>query len=327
MKSAAKGGTGRRFMGYNIGDVGGEATGGVDVWEATLDLSDPFATTISGDFNEIPLFGGGGGEASGGYTFSALSNPAWGTLVTNSVTGEYTFIVNRSAVINSGNSQVVSFTVTGSDGSSTDTDTVTITILICVARGTLIQTEAGPVPVERLTIGDRVTTLDGPPQPVRWIGSRRLSRTELEVDPSLRPIRIAQAALGEGAPARDLLVSPQHRVLLNGWRAELFFGEPQVLVPAKSLVNDSTITVMHDVEGVEYFHLLFDCHEIILTENLPTESFFPGAHSMAELDGAARAELLRLFPALAEDAGYGEPARPSLRPWEARVLTAPVAEA
>lgn len=308
-------------MGYNISETSGNTTGGPSDWDQTLDLTDPSATSVSGDFDEVPLLGGGSpGEASGGYSFSAVDNPGYGTLVTNPVTGEYTFIVDRSAVIASGTDQVVSFTVAGSDGANVDEDTVSITILICVARGTLIETETGPVPVETLAVGDRVVTFDGPTQPIRWIGSRLLTGHEMARDPSLKPIRISAHALGPDAPSRDLLVSPQHRVLLDGWRAELLFAEGQVLVPAKTLVNDHSITVEHAAREVEYFHLLFDSHEIILTEGLPTESFFPGDHAMDELDRAARDEILRLFPQLQGAHGYGEPARPSLRAWEARVL-------
>lgn len=311
-------------MGYNISETSGNTTGGPSDWAQTLDLSDPSATSVSGDFDVVPLFGGGSpSEATDGYVFSAVSNPGYGTLVTNATTGEYTFIVDRSAVITSGTDQVITFTVTGTSGGSSDEDTVTITILICVARGTLIETPDGPLPVETLSVGDRVVTLDGPPQPVRWIGSRHLSQQDLACTPTLRPIRITADALGPGVPSRDLLVSPQHRVLLDGWRAELFLAEPQVLVPAKMLVNDHSITVDHEVTEVEYFHLLFDSHQIILTEGLATESFFPGDHAMDELDRAVRDEIVQLFPQLRDPASYGDPARPSLRTWEARVLMGP----
>lgn len=312
-------------MGYNINEVSGSTTGGPDLWSQTLDLSDPGATMVTGDFDAGPISGGSNGEAPSGYSFSSLSTTSYGSLVANTTTGEYTFIVDRDAVIASGNDQVVSFTVTGGSGGFSDTDTVEITILICVARGTLIETDTGPVPVESISPGDRVATLDGPSKPVRWIGSRRVGASELARDASLRPIRIAQDALGPGRPARDLIVSPQHRIFLTGWRNELLFGETQVLVPAKSLLNDQTITLAHDLDEVEYFHLLFDTHEIIFTEGTPTESFLPGDHTMMALDAAVRDELLTLFPELCGSTGFGPPARPALRHWEARVLARDIA--
>ncbi len=207
-------------------------------------------------------------------------------------------------------------------GSQSDTDSVTLNILICVMLGTLIGTPGGLVPVEDLQVGDLVLTVDGRAEAIRWIGSRRLTAGELLRDPSLRPVRIAAGAFGPDRPARDLSVSPQHRVLLSGWRAELFFGEETVLAPAKGLVDDRAVRIDREVDDVEYFHLLFDRHEIILTEGLPTESFYPGPHSLRELDTSARAELLRLFPQLEADEIALDPAGPGLRPWEARLLSA-----
>jgi hypothetical protein len=135
----------------------------------------------------------------------------------------------------------------------------------------------------------------------------------------LAPVRIAAGALGN---ARDLLVSPQHRMLLTGWKARLHLGEAEVLAAAAMLVNDSTIR--RETGGtVEYFHMLFDSHEIVWAEGAPSESFHPGEQSWSALDRAARDEILALFPEL--DAGfdsYGPAARMSLKAHEARVMTA-----
>ncbi|MBN2906003.1 MAG: Hint domain-containing protein [Rhodobacteraceae bacterium] len=306
-------------MGYNISEVSG-ATGGVSDWEFTLDLS-AGTTTISGDFDVVPLLGGGGAsEATDGYVFSALDRPDLGTLSWNGTTGQFTFTVNTAAVAATGSDQQVSFGVVGTSGANSDDDTVTINILICVARGTLIEGACGPVAVEALSVGDLVQTLDGPPVPIRWIGRRRLGPETLHSTPSLRPIRICRGALGGGLPWRDLRVSPQHRVLLRDWRAELLFGEAEVLVPAKCLVNDKTIVVEPAVEQVEYFHLLFDQHELIFTEGAPTESFHPGPFALRELDEPARAELVTLFPELDRGVTLWPAARPALKPWEGKML-------
>ncbi|MBO9452402.1 Hint domain-containing protein [Tropicibacter sp. R16_0] len=309
-------------MGYNISDVGGETANGVDVWDATLDLSLSNATTVSGDFDVVSLFSGASlGEATDGYSFSALSNPTLGTLDFNETTGTYTFTVDWGAVLATGSDQVVSFTVTGTSGGNSDTDTVVVNLLICVTRGTLIQTTKGSVPVEDLSTGDLVETLDGAPEPVRWIGSRKLSAAELIFDESKRPVVFEPGSLGADLPERDLSVSPQHRMFLQGWQAQLLFGEDQVLVPAKSLVNGSSIRKAEVTGDVEYFHLLFDAHQIIFTEGAPTESFHPGAYTLSELDGAVRDELFELFPELRSDDGYGKTACIALRPWEAALLT------
>lgn len=308
-------------MGYNISDQGGQTSASGGTWVATLDLSLSNATTVSGDFNVVPIFGSPS-EATDGYTFSALSDPSLGTLSFNPTDGTYTFTVDWAAVIATGSDQVISFTVTGTSGGSSDADTVVINLLICVARGTLIDTTGGPVAVEDLKAGDLVKTKDGPPQPVRWVGSRKVSKAELRADPALRPIRIVNGALGKGRPGRDLVVSPQHRVFLQDWRAQLMFGEDQVLVPAKGLINDQTILCDNSTDAVEYFHILFDEHQIIYTEGLETESFHPGAYTLSELSESTRAELFRLFPRLRDGDGYGPVAHSVLRPWETKMLTA-----
>ncbi len=202
-----------------------------------------------------------------------------------------------------------------------DEDSVTITILVCVARGTLIETSHGDVPVEKLAVGDLVQTLDNGLQPVRWIGSRKIGAAELAGNDSLLPIRILKGALGEGLPEKDLLVSPQHRVLVGGWRAELLFGESEVLAPAKGLINDHTVIRDTSVEEIEYFHVLFDSHEIIKTDGAFTESFHPGAYTMREMDDAARAELIQILPQLATASGsYGNTARMVLKTSEAGLI-------
>ncbi|MCR8724458.1 Hint domain-containing protein [Frigidibacter sp. ROC022] len=311
-------------MGYNISDVSGNGTGttssGLDGWEFTGDLSaNPGLTTISGDF-DVVSDGVSEGEASS-YTFSALSTTQFGTLSTNSSDGTFTFTIDKSALYASGSDQVVTFTVTGGDGISSDTDSVSIRLLICLARGTLIETPQGPVRVEDLEVGDLVRTADGRAEPLRWVGSRRVSSAELDQHLHLRPVRIQAGALGAGVPARDLIVSPQHRVLIRGWRAELYFGEAEVLVPAKALINDHSIRVDHPADGVEYFHLLFDRHEMIVTEGATTESFHPGQYSVSALGAAVQTELWQLFggrPAYAA-------ARPVLTVREAAVLGVPAA--
>ena len=95
----------------------------------------------------------------------------------------------------------------------------------------------------------------------------------------------------------------------------------EVLAPAKGLVNDDTIRVDRTVPEIEYFHLLFSEHEVMVTNNLPTESFFPGKTSLNGIDRAARKELFEILPDLAEDVeSYGTLAEPGLRMWEARMV-------
>ncbi|MEM9369976.1 MAG: Hint domain-containing protein [Pseudomonadota bacterium] len=207
---------------------------------------------------------------------------------------------------------------------STDGPSIPYNTIVCFTRGTRIETPDGEVPIERLSAGDCVTGTDGRVLTVKWIGSRRLNTTALATQPHLRPIRIAAGALGRGLPRRELCVSPQHRMLVDDWRSELLFGEREVLVPAKALVNDRDIRVLPVRKEVEYFHILFDRHEVISAEGAPSESFHPGETALSSLDWAARDEVLTLFPELAKPDGirnFGPTARPVLRPFEAAALT------
>ena len=175
-------------------------------------------------------------------------------------------------------------------------------------------TDRGEVPIEELEEGDLVQTMDNGLQPIRWIGS-----TVRKAHGHLAPICIKEGTLDN---ARDLFVSPQHRMLVTGWRAELLTGEAEVLASAKSLVNDSTITRVEGGE-VEYFHMLFDQHEIVFAEGSPSESFHPGQEGWKALDEATRDEILELFPELAGDQfeNYGPTARTNIKFGDGQVLS------
>lgn len=182
----------------------------------------------------------------------------------------------------------------------------------CFTPGTLILTPAGPRPIESLAIGDRVITRDHGAQRIRWIGRRKMPARG-----RFAPIRFMPGALGN---TREMRVSPQHRMLLQGWRAELLFGTDEVLVAAKHLVNGDTIHV-DPSDTVEYIHLLFDRHEIVYSEGCPSESFHPGEHMM-ESDQAIREELLAIFPELDNETGRRQwaMARSVLKAHEAALL-------
>lgn len=186
-------------------------------------------------------------------------------------------------------------------------------VVVCFTKGTLIETASGEKTVEVLAVGDLLRTLDHGFQPIRWIGSARHPALG-----ALAPVMIRKGVLGN---QRDMMVSPQHRMLLTGWRAELFFGEGEVLATAKSLINDRDI---FRVEGgfVEYFHILFDNHEIIFAEGAPSESFYPAEMGAQALSKETRDEILTIFPHLGamDFAGYGAPARASLKFKEAALM-------
>ncbi len=193
-------------------------------------------------------------------------------------------------------------------------------IVPCFVAGTLIQTDLGKRPIEDLKPGDLVQTMDHGFQPIRWIGSRKLDAVDLALKPTLLPICIRAGALGKNVPSRDLIVSPQHRVLLSGWREELLFGEQYVLAAAKHLVNGETI-YQHQTTEVEYFHMLFDQHEIVLAENAHSESFHPGDYIIDKMDKNTRNEIFEIFPELRDNASaYGPTVQPTLKQYECMML-------
>ena len=147
--------------------------------------------------------------------------------------------------------------------------------MICFTPGTLIRTEGGDVPVELLVPGDRVLTKDDGPLPIEWRGQRDISGARLFAMPHLRPIRLRTHAFFPQVPSEDLFVSPDHQLLLRGRAADQLFGTPEVLVPAKCLVNNRTITVDHHCKQVRYLHLMLDRHAIVWANGLETETFHP----------------------------------------------------
>lgn len=163
--------------------------------------------------------------------------------------------------------------------------------IACFTRGTLIETDRGLVAVEDLAAGDRVITLDNGPQPLLWVGAARVSGRDAHA-----PVRIEKGVLGNDRP---LEVSPCHRMLLTGWRAQALFSEDQVLVAAQNLTLHEGINRRRCTQ-VEYFHLLFETHEIIRANGALSESLNPAQEAIGAMGHAARAEVLALFPELSE---------------------------
>ncbi|MEP0565185.1 MAG: Hint domain-containing protein [Paracoccaceae bacterium] len=184
--------------------------------------------------------------------------------------------------------------------------------IICFTKGTLIRTPMGERRIETLQAGDVVLTLDNGPQPIRWIGCKTVRASG-----ALAPIRFQRGVIGNN---RELLVSPQHRMLCSGYRAQLHFGESEVLAPAKALVDDFNITV--DYGGmVTYVHMLSDTHQIVTANGAQSESFYPGGTGLEAIEDAARAEVFTLFPELRSNmASYGPAIRPCVKPHEARAM-------
>ena len=219
-------------------------------------------------------------------------------------------------VVGDGDTEEFSFTYTvESSTGDTDTGFVTVNSVPCFVAGTLIATPDGEVPVETLSPGDLVMTRDHGAQPLRWIGTR-----EVDASGDFAPIHIAEGTFGQH---RALMLSPLHRVLIRDSLAELLFGEGEVLVAARDLVNDSTVRPVPGGQ-VTYVHILFDQHQVVFSEGLETESFLPGPQTARSFEAEIVREICALFPEIDPETGHGysPAARRMLKRYEAQVLMA-----
>ncbi|MBU2944459.1 Hint domain-containing protein [Shimia thalassica] len=186
---------------------------------------------------------------------------------------------------------------------------------ICFTPGTLILTQHGERPVETLKAGDLVLTKDDGLQPIRWIGA-----SETDGTGDFAPVRLSKEAL-DGAQ-RDLLVSPQHRFLMDNWMNELLFGDREVFASATHL-EDGNLVRREPCEKVTYVHMMLDRHQVVFAEGVATESFYAGDVGVAAMSATAREAMFRAFPHLREDlSAYGATARPCLRRHEVELLRA-----
>ncbi|MFD0860373.1 Hint domain-containing protein [Roseovarius aquimarinus] len=193
--------------------------------------------------------------------------------------------------------------------------------IICFTPGARILTPRGERAIETLRPGDMVITRDNGPQPIRWIGSRTVPGTD-----TFAPVSIAAHVL-DGA-ARSLLVSPQHRLLFTGYKAELLFGCDEVLVAAKHLIDGRDVIAAPQAE-VTYIHMMLDRHEVVYADGAATESFHAGDIGISAISDRSREEMFGIFPELrADPSAYGKTARRCLKGHEAQLLLprpAPVA--
>jgi len=219
----------------------------------------------------------------------------------------------------------ISYTISDPSG---ETDTAEIVVSVtpvvvpCFTPGTLIATPIGERLVEDLRMGDRIITRDNGIQEIRWTGTKVLTGHNLARAPHMRPVLIQKGALGGGMPEHDILVSPNHRILVANDKTALYFEESEVLVAAKHLTGLDGVDEVGTM-GVTYLHFMFDNHEVVLSNGAWTESFQPGDYTLEGIGNAQRDEIFDLFPELQSEAGINSyaSARRSLKKHEARLLT------
>jgi antigen 43 len=151
------------------------------------------------------------------------------------------------------------------------------TIPVCFLRGTRIATISGDVAVEDLLVGDRVVTRRGDDMiadTVIWVGRRRVRVTAGPGAIERFPVRIRADALRDGVPSRDLLVTQEHCLLVG-----------ERLIPARMLVNGSSIVVDTGITDYECYHVELDHHAILIAEGMEAESYLDTGNRAGFLDG------------------------------------------
>ncbi|KRS12512.1 2,3,4,5-tetrahydropyridine-2,6-carboxylate N-succinyltransferase [Roseovarius atlanticus] len=317
----------------NSGDVNSIRIGIADVTDANYDSTliiagDSVQTTLVAQddvsnlfptgFKTLDVLGNDVNNTAGALTITQINgqNVVAGSTVTLA-TGQVVLVNADGTITVEGDGDVeevnFTYTVESANGQS-DVGFVTLNSVPCFVAGSRILTECGDVPVEQLRAGDLVLTRDEGLQPLRWVGHREVPGVG-----AFAPVRILANTFGEH---NELWLSPLHRVLIRDSLAELLFGEREVLVAAKDLVNDRSVRRV-EVETVDYFHLLFDRHQVIMSEGLPTESFLPGPQIKNSFEAEIVQEICTLFPELDIETaeGYSPAARRMLRGYEAQILS------
>ena len=265
------------------------------------------------------------GDDTGQWTAETLTG-AYGSQLVIDADGNWTYSADNSnaliQALNSGDTLTEVFTVTSAAGTSTITITINgLDEPPCFVAGTWIDTPHGARPIEDLRAGDLVLTRDHGPQPLRWIGARHISQQHDENYEKLRPIRVLKDSFGPGVPGRDLLVSPMHRMLVRDPLAALLFGQEEILCAAKLLINGRNI-YRDSARETSYYHMLFDDHQVVTSNDCASESFYPGRVGLSAFEAQSREEVFSLFPELRTmPETYGKTARYTLRAYEAKLLS------
>lgn len=178
------------------------------------------------------------------YTFNGSGGSPTGFFATS---GGTTYFYSHTAI--AGSTNIGAINTAGSE------------VITCFTAGTLILGEHGEVPVESLKAGDLVRTASGALRPVKWIGEQRISLRFISRHRSL-PVKVKARALGENSPARDLVVSPGHAILVDG-----------VLCNAAALINGTTIVRAEQTADFTYYHVELDSHDLLVSEGIASESY------------------------------------------------------
>ncbi len=291
------------------------------------------STVYGGDGDDTIYVNAGGSSIEGGAGRDTIiimnQNAGLGTVVNGNEEGDDYDTLDLSDAgplrieydpLNNENGTVIFLDNDGNEAGRLDFTNIE-NVIPCFTPGTLIATPRGEVPVESLKAGDRVITRDNGIQEIRWMGQKALTTGDLRQNADLQPILVRKHSLGNGLPEADMLVSPNHRLLVANDRTQLYFDEHEVLVAAKHLVGQPGI-ISVQASAVNYIHFMCDRHEVVLSNGAWTESFQPGDYTLKGMGNAQRGEIFELFPELKTTEGLEsyQAARRTLKRHEAKLL-------
>jgi hypothetical protein len=278
-------------------DAANAFTGGITLEQGTLELgvgnaagsgviqfdfavgsgaSPPPTLVIDGPFAPANSIGGFGLGASIAFPNIQAANVGDFATTSSSIKFDNASVPTTIALANSVDAGFVHY-------HAADDGSLVIDVAACYCPGTRIMTERGERAIETLRIGDLVATVSGALHPVRWIGRRSYAGRFIAGNHLILPVTIHAAALDDGIPHTDLLVSPGHGMWVDGQ-----------LIPAWRLVNGVTITQADAVEQATYFHVELHRHDLLLANGAPAESFLEETGFRGQFHNAA--EFYRLYP-------------------------------
>lgn len=189
------------------------------------------------------------------------------------------------------------------DPDSDDLSALAVNTALCFSGDTFIVTPRGEIAARDLRSGDLVLTVDSGFKEILWTGSIHVTAEQMRAQCELRPICITAGSLGAGYPARDLIVSQEHRILLRSKLALSLFGERDVLIPAKQLLLREGVEICQNEQDVDYIQFIFDRHELVFSNGAQSESLLLCTEGLKAFAPKQRKELQRIFPDLERDDG------------------------
>ncbi len=268
------------FGGFETVSNGGQDSGLILLSGGSAYISDGGSAVGTEIGSGAALYVYGGGTVSdvvlqsgGTLDLTYLVYSSGGTSSFDSATDQITLAEGASSqtILLSGTYTANEFSVVADGGGGT------VVELACFGEGTRIATIRGEVPIEQLRAGDRAVLAAGGTREIVWIGHRSIDVSRHPNAADIMPVCVLAGAFGEGVPARDLLLSPDHAVFADG-----------VLIPVMQLVNGTSIRKVRR-DRISYWHVELDSHDVILAEGLAVESFLEnGNRDSFEGDGPMR---------------------------------------